>query len=221
MKKLNSVVYHKLLLQAQEAKTQNLTKLASGILGAMAPIPEDERVQYDRQQLHNDIYDGLWKLASNVIKYYDVESADVSKIHDRLEALADKFVEEMEQSLGVEDVIAGPFEPALPGQINKVAALHRDKRNSYLALKGGGYGIEVYSKTPPQPGDRVFIDLKQFGQDGFEEEFVNQVIGEHSDLKNRVIYECSIQSQENANRIMGKKEDVVSEPLDPKLPGQE
>ena len=38
MKKLNLVPYHKLLLQAQEAKTQNLTKLASGIVNALVLI---------------------------------------------------------------------------------------------------------------------------------------------------------------------------------------
>lgn len=116
MRKINSTVYHKLLLQAREAKIQNLTKLASGIINAVGPMPEDEHVQYDRQQLHDEVYEGMWKLAINVIKYYDVKSADASKIHDRLEALADKFVEEVEQSLGVEDVVAGPLEPNLPGE---------------------------------------------------------------------------------------------------------
>jgi hypothetical protein len=116
MRKLNSVVYHKLLIQANEAKTQNLTKLASGIVGALGPAIEDERVQYNYQQLQNEVYEGMWKLATHVIKYHDVESADAGKIHDRLEALADKFIEELEQSLGVEDVVAGPLEPALPGE---------------------------------------------------------------------------------------------------------
>lgn len=116
MKKLNSVVYHKLLLQAHEAKAQNLTKLASGIINAVGPIPEDEQVKYNQQQLHDEIYEGMWRLATHVIKYYDVESADAGKIHDRLESLASKFVEELELSLGVEDVIAGPLEPGLPGE---------------------------------------------------------------------------------------------------------
>lgn len=116
MRKLNSTVYHKLLIQAHEAKAHNLTKLAYGIMNAVGPIPEDEHVQYDRQQLHDEVYEGMWKLATHVIKYYDVGSADAGKIHDRLESLAEKFVEELEQSLGVEDVVAGPLEPNLPGE---------------------------------------------------------------------------------------------------------
>lgn len=116
MKKLNSVVYHKLLIQANEAKTQQLTKLSSGIVGALGPVVEDERVQYDYQQLQNEVYEGMWRLATHVIKYHDVKSADAGKIHDRLEVLADKFIEELEQSLGVEDVVAGPLEPLLFGE---------------------------------------------------------------------------------------------------------
>lgn len=117
MKKLNSIIYNKLFIQAQEAKTQGLDKLASGIMSALGPVPEDENVQYDFHQVKSEVYDGMWKLATHIIKYYDVESADAGKLHNSLEALADRFVEELEKSLGVEDVIVGPLEPALPGEV--------------------------------------------------------------------------------------------------------
>lgn len=116
MKKLNETVYHKLLLQAQEAKMQGLNKLASGVVNALGPITEDENVKYSYHQLEDDIYEGLWKLATNVVKYYDVESVDAGKIHDSLEALANTFLSEVENSLGVEEVVAGPLEPTLPGE---------------------------------------------------------------------------------------------------------
>lgn len=116
MKKLNSVIYHKLLLQSNEAKTQGMTKLASGIINALGPMTEDEQVQYNHAQLRDEVYSEMWKMATHVIKYYDVKSADASKIHDRLEALADRFIEELEQSLEVEDVVAGPLEAPLPGE---------------------------------------------------------------------------------------------------------
>ena len=116
MKKLNSIIYHKLLLQAQEAKHQEMNKMASAIVGAIGPIVEDEVVQYNYEQLEKDLYDGMWKLATHVIKYYDVKSADATKLHDRLESLASKFLEEVESSLNVEDVIAGPLETPLPGE---------------------------------------------------------------------------------------------------------
>jgi hypothetical protein len=116
MKKVNSVIYNKLLLQAQEARNQKLNKLAAGIMNAIGPMPEDEVVSYSYQQLQNDVYEGMWKLATHVIKYYDVESADASKLHDSLETLAEKFVEELQRTLNTENIIAGPLEPILPGE---------------------------------------------------------------------------------------------------------
>jgi hypothetical protein len=116
MKKLNAVVYHKLLLQAREAKTQEMDKLASAVVDALGPMTEDEPVEYNREQLKAELYNGMWKLATHVIKYHDVDSADIVKIHDRLESLADKFLDEVETSLGVDDVVAGPLESLLPGE---------------------------------------------------------------------------------------------------------
>lgn len=210
MRKLNSVIYQKLLIQANEAKTQQLTKLAFGIVGALGPMAEDEHVQYEYKQLQNEVYEGMWRLATHVIKYHDVESADAGKIHDRLEVLADKFIEELEQSLGVEDVIAGPLEPKLFGEKRAVASkIHRDKRNGYLAFKDGTWGVGVYSKTPPEPGDKVWIDLSYVENapagETSSEEFVAQTVGETRNLKGQVQYECTIQSQDDAERILGGK----------------
>lgn len=116
MRKLNSIIYNKLLLQAREAKTQEMNKLSSAVMGAIGPVPEDESVHYDREQLKDELYNGMWKLATHVIKYHDVHGADVLKLHDRLEALADKFLDEVETSLDVDDVVAGPLETPLPGE---------------------------------------------------------------------------------------------------------
>jgi len=116
MKKLNTVIYHKLLLQSHEAKAQGMVKLADGIINALGPMTEDEKVEYNYAQLRDEVYDGMWKIATHVIKYYDVKSADAGKIHERLEALADRFLGELEQSLDVEGVVAGPLESLLPGE---------------------------------------------------------------------------------------------------------
>jgi len=116
MKKLNTVIYQKLFLQAEEAKDQGMTKLASGIFNAIGPTTEDEHLPYNYDQLRNDIYQEMWKLASHVIKYHDVESADAEKIHDRLETLAQRFVEDVEEALGVDPSTVGPLETKLPGE---------------------------------------------------------------------------------------------------------
>jgi len=116
MKKLNQVIYDKLFLQAEEAKDQGMTKLASGIFGAIGPTSEDERSAYDYNQLREEVYHEMWKLATHVIKYHDLESVDAEKVHDRLESLAQQFVDELEDSLGVDNSTVGPLETKLPGE---------------------------------------------------------------------------------------------------------
>jgi len=116
MKKLNSVVYHKLYLQAEEAKEQDMTKLASGIFNAIGPTTEEEHATYDYGQLRDDIYQEMWRMATHVIKYHDLESVDAEKVHDRLESLAQQFVDELEESLGVDNATVGPLETKVPGE---------------------------------------------------------------------------------------------------------
>ena len=57
------------------------------------------------------------KLAANVIKYHDVESADVEKVHTVLVSLAEKVIEEVEQSLGIDDTQIGPLEEKILGEV--------------------------------------------------------------------------------------------------------
>jgi hypothetical protein len=116
MKQLNSVIYNKLLLQAEEAKEQKLTKLATGLIAALQHDVNDQPVTYSYAELSEDVYKGLWTLATNVIKYHGTESADAQKINDVIEILADKFIKNLEISLGADSVVLGPFEPKVLGE---------------------------------------------------------------------------------------------------------
>jgi hypothetical protein len=116
MKKLNAVVYNKLLLQAEEAKDQGLKKLAQGILGSLTPAPEEEKISYGSGDLNDDIYHGLWALSTNVLKYYDLESVDAEKVNEVIEIFAEKFISDLENTLGIDKGTIGPLEPTLPGE---------------------------------------------------------------------------------------------------------
>jgi exoribonuclease R len=116
MKKLNSIVYEKLILQAEEAKEQNMTKLSSAILGSLTASPETENVTYSSGELNIDVYQDLWKTATNVIKYYNLESVDAEKVNETIEILANKFITELESTLGVPEGSIGPLEEKLPGE---------------------------------------------------------------------------------------------------------
>ena len=116
MKKLNSTVYHKLLLQAEEAKEQKLHKLASGIMGALGSYPEEEQATYASSEMEDDVHRGLWSLATCVLKYHDILSVDSEKLNEVIESLASKFITEVEDSLGIEGSRIGPLEPPIPGE---------------------------------------------------------------------------------------------------------
>ena len=51
MKKLNSTIYNKLLLQAEEAKDLEMKKLASGILEAIGSFSSDEQEEFSYEDL--------------------------------------------------------------------------------------------------------------------------------------------------------------------------
>jgi len=115
MNKLNSVVYHKILLQAQEAKLRNMKKLANAVLSGLGPTPAEEITTYSSKELKEDIYNGLWKLAFNIVGYHDLESADIEKLNAAVAYAAENFVKEVEHALDVDGKV-GPNEPKLPGQ---------------------------------------------------------------------------------------------------------
>lgn len=116
MKKINSVLYKKLYLQAEEAKELGLEKLASGIYSAIGPLAEEELSEYSYHELKDDVYIGLWKLYLNVMKYYDVDSAKAEEMHDLIEQFAEDFIAAIEDKLGVESTDIGPLEPKVPGE---------------------------------------------------------------------------------------------------------
>ena len=116
MKKLNSVIYNKLLLQAEEAKEQEMKKLASGILEAIGSFPSDSEEEYAYEDLKNEIYKDLWKISSKFISYYNLTSLDATKLDKTLVSLAEKLTDEIEKTLEVDEVLSGPFEPKVIGE---------------------------------------------------------------------------------------------------------
>ena len=116
MKKLNETVYKKLYAQAEEAKAQGLTKLSASIFDAIGPHANDEASEYSYAQLQDDIHRDLWKVATRLLHYYDVESVDAEKLNEEIIHWASSLTEGLEQTLQVDEVVVGPLEPTVPGQ---------------------------------------------------------------------------------------------------------
>jgi hypothetical protein len=114
MKNLHQIIYNKLLLQAEEAKELGLTKLASNINSAIGSMAEEDKNLYSFNELEGNLEKYLWKMSMETIKYYDLESVDVEKLQLVVEAMSEKFIEEINNTLNVNG--PGPLEPKVPGQ---------------------------------------------------------------------------------------------------------
>jgi len=115
--KLNPIIYKKILLQANEAKFQGLTKLASAVLGGVGAVPkeDEEEMIYSSKNLKEDLYNGLWKLAFNVVGYHDLDTLDIEKLDSIIRSASEQFLNNIEGVSGVYGKI-GAMEPDLPGQ---------------------------------------------------------------------------------------------------------
>jgi hypothetical protein len=114
--KINAVVYHKLVAQANEAKEQGKEQLAEGILGAVGAYPAETPEEYSYGQLQQDIYQDMWKMATRVLRYYDLKSVNAEKLDDMLVVLASDVVDAVEENLAVSGVIKSALEPKIPGE---------------------------------------------------------------------------------------------------------
>lgn len=116
MKKIGKVIYKKLLAQAEEAEVRDLHKISTAIKNSIGPIPEEEIEVYSKKELEDDLYNDLWKVATNIIKYYDVQSIDAEKLSAALDNVAEIMLEEVKASINIEEDF-GASEPKLIGEI--------------------------------------------------------------------------------------------------------
>lgn len=114
--KINQTVYKKLLAQAEEAKEQGFEKLADGIINAIGSYPNDEIEEYTYAQLQDDLHRDLWKVATRLVYYYDLQSVDALKLEQTLVSWASNMLNDLEVTLNVDNVIVGATEPKVPGQ---------------------------------------------------------------------------------------------------------
>jgi len=114
--KINPTIYKKLLAQAEEAKAQGFTKLADGIVNAIGSYPIEELEEYTYAQLQDDLHRDLWKVATRLMYYYDLQSIDALKLEQTLASWASNMLDDLEITLNVDGVVAGATEPKVPGQ---------------------------------------------------------------------------------------------------------
>lgn len=113
--KINKTAYAKMALQAEEARDIGLKSLANNVFEALGSLPREEAMLYSWDDLGSDVQRALWKAASDVIAYHDLDSVDIQKIDDVVKHLSDRVIATIEQELNVLNSVGG-LEPKVPGQ---------------------------------------------------------------------------------------------------------
>lgn len=103
------------MLQAEQAEYQNMHALSSHIREAVGSEYDDDLEVYSQVELEADVHRGLWKLATCILKYYNVESVDADKLDCTIESIASQFVEQIESVLDID--LNNTNDPLLPGEI--------------------------------------------------------------------------------------------------------
>ena len=116
MSKLNTTIYRKLLACAQEAEDQGLIKLASNIKEAIGVEAAEKPEPYSYVEMENDIHRELWKAATHLVRYWNLNRVDVQKLDNSILIWASELIDEVEHSLGVSSAPVGPLDPKVPGQ---------------------------------------------------------------------------------------------------------
>lgn len=117
MVKLKTAIFNKLMAQAEEAHERGLVKLAEDIKQAIGTEPIEEPIEYSYIQLHDDVRQDLWKLATRLMVYYDLESVDADKLQYTILNATAQIVNDLEESLSVDEIVIGPLEPSVLGEI--------------------------------------------------------------------------------------------------------
>lgn len=111
---MNKILYNKLLLQAEEAKARGMVKLAESIMDT-ANLNENFN-EYSYSQLQDDVYKDMWKIASRLLTYYDINGVNIEKLDESLESWATKLVDDLEVTLNIDHLLKSPMEPKVPGE---------------------------------------------------------------------------------------------------------
>lgn len=118
MIKLNNKIYYKMQLQVEEAKEQGMTKLAESVEYAIDNLHSTYyKTQFSSEEMNQNVHKNLWKIATTLVAFHNIESVNIEKIDEVLISWAEKIINDLEKTLQVSDIIKGPLEPKLPGEI--------------------------------------------------------------------------------------------------------
>lgn len=116
MIKLHNKIYKKLQLQADEAKEQGMVKLAEAVDNAIGKESTANKIEYSSNELNDDIHKDLWKVATKLMIFHDIDSVNIETIDKTLISWASRMIDDLEKTLQISNTVKGAVEPKLPGE---------------------------------------------------------------------------------------------------------
>ena len=109
---MNETLYERLKATAEEAQEQGLTKLARAIEES---LPQEKKSSYSYEELQDDVHRDLWKIASKLMVYYDLERVHPEHLDKSLISWATRLIDDIEKTLDV-NPLKNPLEDKVVGE---------------------------------------------------------------------------------------------------------
>ncbi len=111
---MNKIINDRLKLQAEQAERQGMIKLAKAVNEIV--VASLDKKEYSYSEMNDEIHKDLWKIASKLITYYDLNNIDIEKMNSSLVSWAETIIDDIERTLEVDNVVKGPLEVKLFGE---------------------------------------------------------------------------------------------------------
>lgn len=112
---MNEILYERLKLIAEEAQEQGMTKLAEAIEES---LPQEKKSSYSYEELQDDVHKDLWKIASKLMVYYDLQMIQPENLDRSLISWASRLIDDIEKTLEV-NALNNPLEEKVAGEVTK------------------------------------------------------------------------------------------------------
>lgn len=123
MRTIKKNLLSRILVQAEEAEIQGLTKVAEHLTNQADKNSSNVRnaesfYVYSHDDFKKDIEGQFWNAVIRIADYHDV-GLDATELQATIEAAASDFVQDIRGRLGIKTAV-GAFEPDVPGELEKV-----------------------------------------------------------------------------------------------------
>lgn len=124
MRTITENQFNRLIVQAEEAEKQKITKIASNLTKQIEKAsvrPDDASYLYAESSLKEDVESCLWDAALRIADFHNT-TVDAVEIQGVIEAYSQHLIREIQVKANCEHGI-GAYEPTVPGEERETVAL--------------------------------------------------------------------------------------------------